>query len=469
VVDDSRSAGPGGGELWRNRFDAEPSPAIRRLSDSLSFDQRLFREDIAGSRAHVAMLAHVGLLDEEDLEAIVGALDAVEAEFESGTIEFAAGDEDIHTVVERRVVEIAGTAGMRMHTGRSRNDQVVTDMRLWVKRALGDMTRTVLALQETLLTQARAVGRAVMPGYTHLQRAQPVLVAHHLLAHGWALSRDVDRLLEARSRADVSPLGAGSMSGSSLHLDPEFTARELGFASAFENSIDAVADRDFVADAIYAMSVLAIHLARLGEEVILWSSDEFGFVHLGPTSTTGSSLMPQKRNPDGAELARGAAGAAIGNLAGVLALLKGLPFAYNKDLQGDKRPLFETHDAVISAAAAMNHIVGEIEFDLERMGASARTESMAAADLAERLVENGTPFRQAHRAIGELVRRSAIEGVPLSALVSAHPGLGPEAVTAMDPDSAVSVRTTRGSTGLKPVAEQIARLESRISFDTERL
>ena len=307
--------------LWHGRFAEGPAEALQALNDSLPFDQRMFREDIAGSRAHVRMLARVGLLDETDAAAVLDALDAVEAEMAGGTFEFAPSDEDVHTAVERRVTEIAGDAGARLHTGRSRNDQVATDLRLWVRRELAELAALVGGLQATLAARADDAGGAYLPGYTHLQQAQPVLLAHHLLAHGWALARDVDRLLDARDRADVSPLGAGALAGSSLPLDPDGVAADLGFAARFENSLDAVSDRDFVAEALFALALLGVHLSRIGEELILWSTDEFGFVGLDDAFSTGSSMLPQKKNPDVAELARGKAGRLIGDLTGLLAVL----------------------------------------------------------------------------------------------------------------------------------------------------
>ena len=279
--------------LWHGRFEGGPAEALQALNDSLPFDRRMFREDIAGSRAHVRMLSRVGLMLEVDSEVVLSALDAVEAEMADGSFAFAAGDEDIHTAVERRVTELAGDAGARLHTGRSRNDQVATDLRLWTLRELGDLARLITTFQGTLAARADEAADAYLPGYTHLQRAQPVLLAHHLLAHGWALARDVDRLLDARDRADVSPLGAGALAGSSLPLDPDSVAADLGFAARFENSMDAVGDRDFVAESLFALALLGVHLSRIGEELVLWSSEEFGFVDLDDAFSTGSSMLPQ--------------------------------------------------------------------------------------------------------------------------------------------------------------------------------
>ena len=319
--------------LWHGRFEGGSNEALQALNDSLPFDRRMFRDDVTGSRAHVRMLARVGLMTEDDATAVLEALDATEAEMTDGSFTFQASDEDVHTAVERRVTELAGDAGARLHTGRSRNDQVATDLRLWTLRELTDLSVLVTSFQDTLASRADDAGEAYLPGYTHLQQAQPVLLAHHLLAHGWALSRDVDRLLDARDRADVSPLGAGALAGSSLPLDPDGVAADLGFAARFENSLDAVSDRDFVAEALFALALLGVHLSRIGEELVLWSTDEFGFVDLDDAFSTGSSMLPQKKNPDIAELARGKAGRLVGHLTGLLTSLKGLPLAYNKDLQ----------------------------------------------------------------------------------------------------------------------------------------
>ncbi len=454
--------------LWHGRFDGDPADALRALNDSLGFDRRMFREDIAGSRAHAAMLAAVGLLTEAERDAIVAALDTVEAEMAGGAFVAAPGDEDIHTAVERRVTEIT-PAGAKLHTGRSRNDQVAADLRLWTLAALGDVARAVLGLQATLLARAEDAGGALLPGYTHLQQAQPVLLAHHLLAHGWTLARDVDRLAEARRRADVSPLGAGALAGSSLPLDPERTASELGFSAVFDNSLDAVSDRDFVADALYGLAMLGVHLSRLGEELVLWSSSEFGFVELDDAFATGSSMMPQKKNPDVAELARAKAGRLIGHLTGLLATLKGLPLAYAKDLQEDKEPLFDAVDTVRLTLSALDGLMASARFDTDRMAAAASSPYTAATDVAEWLVARGTPFRQAHAIVGELVRRSLAGEGPLADLVAADDRLGPEAAALLEPGVSVAGRDTPGSAGPEAVAAQMARFRQRMAADAARL
>ena len=455
--------------LWHGRFEGGPAEALQALNDSLPFDRRMFREDIAGSRAHVRMLSRVGLMSEVDSEAVLAALDAVEAEMADGSFDFAAGDEDIHTAVERRVTELAGDAGARLHTGRSRNDQVATDLRLWTLRELGDLARLVTTFQGTLAARADEAADAYLPGYTHLQRAQPVLLAHHLLAHGWALARDVDRLLDARDRADVSPLGAGALAGSSLPLDPDSVAADLGFAARFENSMDAVGDRDFVAESLFALALLGVHLSRIGEELVLWSSEEFGFVDLDDAFSTGSSMLPQKKNPDVAELARGKAGRLIGHLTGLLATLKGLPMAYNKDLQEDKEPLFDAFDTVRLTLAALDGMVSTLAFRTDRMAAAADNPYAAAIDLAEYLVAAGTPFRDAHAVVGALVRAALAGEGSLVDLVSADERLGSEAAALLAPGAPVRRRTTPGGAGPGPVAVQRGRFVNRLAAQAKRI
>jgi argininosuccinate lyase len=454
--------------LWHGRFEGGPAEALQALNDSLPFDRRMFRQDIAGSRAHVTMLAAVGLVSNDERDAVLAALDQVEGELTAGSFAFVASDEDIHTAVERRVTELA-PAGAKLHTGRSRNDQVATDLRLWAKAELADVARLVLRLQRTLIARADAEPDAYLPGYTHLQQAMPVMLAHHLMAHGWALSRDVDRLTETVRRTDVSPLGAGALAGSSLPLDPDATARQLGFSARFENSLDAVSDRDFVADALYSLAMLGIHLSRMGEEFVLWASQEFGFIGLDDGFSTGSSMMPQKKNPDVAELARGKSGRLVGHLTGLLATLKGLPLTYNKDLQEDKEPLFDAVDTVRLTLLALDGMVSTLTFHTDAMAAGADSPYAVATDLAEFLVRRGMPFRAAHAVVGELVRRALAGEATLPELVAAHPDLGPEAVVLFEPGRSARGRSTPGSGGVEPVRVQRERFAARLIADEERL
>lgn len=453
--------------LWHGRFSAGPADELMAYTASLPFDRRLWLDDINCSRAHVKGLAHVAILTVSERDSILQALDTVENEMSSGAFVFAPSDEDIHTAVERRVTEICGATGAKLHTGRSRNDQSVTGLRLWCKREVPLVIQRVVALQETLLTRAREAGTGddavYLPGYTHVQRAQPVLLAHHLLAHGWALGRDIDRLRDALRRADVSPLGAGALAGSSLPLDPSFTAKELGFARPFENSLDAVSDRDFVAEILFGLAMIAIHLSRIGEEWVLWTSDEFGFAVLDDGYATGSSMLPQKKNADIAELARGKAGRVIGDLVGLLTTLKGLPLAYNRDLQEDKEPLFDAMDQVSLALSALKGMISTARFVPERMKAAADAPTMAATDLAEFLVRAGMPFRDAHAIVGALVRRSLNGEGSLVELVTAEPTLGADAAALIAPGVGVTMRTTPGGAGPQPVTEQIKKFSAALA------
>jgi argininosuccinate lyase len=407
------------------------------------------------------MLGSVGLLTPADVESILAALDTVAGELADASFVFVETDEDIHTAVERRVTELAGDAGARLHTGRSRNDQVATDLRLWVRRAGRDLVARTHSLQETLVRLAGECGDdAYLPGYTHLQRAQPVQLAHHLLAHFWALARDVERWRDALRRADVSPLGAGALAGSSLPIDPDVTASDLGFSRRFENSLDAVSDRDFVAELLFVLALEQVHLSRLGEEIVLWSSDEFGFLVLADSHSTGSSMLPHKKNPDIAELARGKAGRVIGALTGFLVTLKGLPLAYNRDLQEDKEPLFDAVDTCALSLGALEGLLAASTFDLERMRAAADVSSTAATDLAEHLVRAGTPFREAHAIVGDLVRQAVERGVPLDELVLTEPGLGPDALQYLEPGAAVRHRTTPGGAGPEALGAQLSAVRA---------
>jgi argininosuccinate lyase len=455
--------------LWSHRMGSGPAEPMMDFTASIGVDIRLGVDDAECSIAHVHGLARSGIIPVNEAEAIVDALVKVRDELASGSFELQASDEDVHTAIERRVTELAGTAGERLHTGRSRNDQVATALRRYTVRRLAETAGAVLGLQQVLLDRAREAGQATLPGYTHLQRAQPVLLAHHLLAHAWALARDVDRLLDASRRADVSPLGAGALAGSSLPLDPDGVAVELGFSARFENSLDAVSDRDFVAESLFAMALLGVHLSRLGEEIAIFSTEEFGFYHLDDAWSTGSSMLPQKKNPDVAELARAKSGRLTGHLAGFLATLKGLPLSYNRDLQEDKEPLFDAFDQIGLALPALSGLIDTLTFDTEAMGAAADSPLLAAVDLAEWLVAGGMPFRAAHGLVGSLVRDSLERGVPLAELVGAHPDLGPAAVELLEPGSALRRRRTPGGAGSEAVAVQLERFAERLALDGARV
>tara|TARA_Y100000748_G_scaffold10942_1_gene9237 strand:+ start:7729 stop:9156 length:1428 start_codon:yes stop_codon:yes gene_type:complete len=454
--------------LWHGRFLEQSADELQKLNNSISYDIRLFSQDIEGSRAHAKMLQRIDIFSEDELSEVLSALDQVEEEIQDGSFSVLPTDEDVHTYVERRITEIT-PSGARLHTGRSRNDQVATDLRLWAKEALTDVARMAISLQRVLLEKAKEVDGAVLPGYTHLQQAQPVPLGHHLLAHGWAISRDVERLLQAIERMDVSPLGAGAMAGSSIPLDVNAVADDLHFSRVFDNSIDAVSDRDFVADALYVLALLGVHLSRIGEEVIIWSSSEFGFVDLSDSFSTGSSMMPQKKNPDVAELARGKSGRLIGNLTGFLATLKGLPLSYNKDLQEDKEPLFDAVDTISRILPAVTGMISAATFQVEEMRQQALSPYLATTDLAEWLVQRGMPFREAHAVIGGLVARSLSEGVALEDLISMDENLGKEAVSLLEAESLFNSKKTHGSASLEKLDDQIQRFENKITSDEGKL
>lgn len=455
--------------LWHGRFSEAPADSLMAYTASIGFDVRLWRDDIAGSVAHAQMLGASGVLPLADSDAIVAALRQVESEFASGTFKLVESDEDIHTAIERRVTEIAGPAGAKLHTGRSRNDQVATALRLFAKRELGATARRVLSLIDVLDRRADEAGATYLPGYTHLQRAQPVLLSHHLRAHAWSLTRDVDRLLDAIARLDVSPLGAGALAGTSLPTDARDTQRRLGFGRVFANSLDAVSDRDFVAEAVFSLTMIGLHLSRMGEEWVLWTTEEFGFATLSDKHATGSSMLPQKKNADIAELARGKAGRVIGNLTGLLATLKGLPLAYNRDLQEDKEPLFDSLDQVNRGLEAIADMVAAATFHVDAMQRAADAPAAVATDVAEWLVARGMPFRQAHAKVGELVSRSLSSGTPLVDLVRADNDLGPDAAALFAPGVAVQRRSSHGAAGPEAAVAQrdelhrvIAALQSRL-------
>ena len=446
---------PGGETLWHGRFESGPSEALLKYTVSLPYDQRLAPYDIMGSRAHVRGLARVDLLTQADADAVLIALDEVEAELAAGDFVFVPSDEDIHTAVERRVTEIAGPAGARLHTGRSRNDQVATDLRLFVKDHMAMIAGLVVDLEQVLFDRAVEAGPAYLPGYTHLQRAQPVLLSHHLLAHFWTFRRDVTRLMAARVAADVSPLGAGALAGSTLPLDPDGNAKELGFSARFENSLDVVSDRDYVADALYALTMIGIHLSRIGEEFVLWSSEEFGFLTVDDGYATGSSMMPQKKNPDIAELARGKGGRLIGNLTGLLATLKGLPLSYNRDLQEDKEGLFDAIDQIAAGLVAVTGMIATATFRTDAMAKAADESAAGATDLADFLVRTGMPFRDAHAVVANVVRDSIDTGRTLAEVTAESEHLGADAAALLAPGVGIKLRSSPGASGPGPVAIQL--------------
>lgn len=454
--------------LWGGRFTSPMSDALWELSESYSFDHVLFAYDIEGSKAHVEGLAAAGLLSAEELATLLTTLDAIKEEFASGTFVQGPNDEDVHTAIERRATELAGDTGAKIHTARSRNDQVATALRLFTRDALAKIACSVLDLVGALDEIGEREARAYLPGYTHLQRAQPVLLSHHLRAHAFALLRDVDRLLDARDRLNVSPLGAGALAGTSLGIDPSVTAARLGFREAFANSLDAVSDRDFVAESLFAIALLGVHLSRMGEELVLWTSTEFHFASLGDDFTTGSSMLPQKKNSDVAELARGKSGRLVGNLTGLLVTLKGLPLSYNRDLQEDKEPLFDSVRQVDLVLRAMSGAYRSMTFHLEAAQAAAESEYLVATDLAEALVEAGAPFRQAHERVGKLVAEALSSGRTLREVAEESPDAA-HYTGLFEPGASLGRRRSPGASGPLASATQATRLRSEIEEMTARL
>ncbi|OBI04333.1 argininosuccinate lyase [Mycobacterium sp. E2462] len=468
------------GSLWGGRFADGPSDALAALSKSTHFDWVLAPYDVVASRAHAVVLFRAGLLDEEQRDGLLAGLDSLAEDVADGSFTPLVTDEDVHAALERGLIDRVGAdLGGRLRAGRSRNDQVATLFRMWLRDAVRRVAAGALQVVDALAGQAAAHPTAIMPGKTHLQSAQPVLLAHHLLAHAHPLLRDVDRIVDFDHRAAVSPYGSGALAGSSLGLDPDAIAEQLGFTAAAENSIDATASRDFAAEAAFVFAMIAVDVSRLAEDVILWSSTEFGYVRLHDSWSTGSSIMPQKKNPDIAELARGKSGRLIGNLAGLLATLKAQPLAYNRDLQEDKEPVFDSVAQLELVLPAMAGLVASLTFDVERMAALAPAGYTLATDIAEWLVRRGVPFRSAHEAAGAAVRAAEDRSVGLDELtddeLAAISGeLTPQVREVLTIEGSVSSRDGRGGTAPARVAEQIEavrnaaeRLESRLRRDAK--
>jgi argininosuccinate lyase len=443
--------------IWGGRFAAGPDALMTAINASIGFDRRLFAQDIAGSKAHAAMLAKQGIIARQDNRAIQRGLDTIMHEIASGKFKFRVALEDIHMNVEARLAELIGPCAGRLHTARSRNDQVATDMRLWVRDAADAADAALRALQAALIGQAERHAEAIMPGFTHLQPAQPVTFGHHLLAYVEMFGRDRGRFRDARRRLNESPLGAAALAGTSFPLDRAATARALGFAAPMANSLDAVSARDFVLEFLAAAGIAATHLSRLAEELVLWSTPQYGFVRLSDRFTTGSSIMPQKRNPDAAELVRAKLGRILGAFAGLAVVLKGLPLAYAKDMQEDKEPLFDAADSLALALAAMTGMIEDMAPDRERMRAAADAGFATATDLADWLVRKlGLPFRDAHHAVGRLVKLAEAKGCDLSGLSlkemrSVEPRLSEAVFAVLDVEYSVASRTSFGGTAPRNV------------------
>ena len=445
--------------LWGGRFEHELDDVMWAFNASLPFDRRLWQEDIHGSIAWAQTLAAAGILTADEVDQLVNGLQQVEAEMAAGTFSFQPQDEDIHTAVERRLTELVGPLGGKLHTGRSRNDQIATDMRLYVLGQCGRFHKLLQDLQQAIVEQAGRHTDTLMPGYTHLQQAQPVLFGHWLMSFFWKFQRDQTRLRDLAERTAVLPLGSGALAGNPFGIDREALAETLNFAEVSDNSIDAVADRDFVVEFLSWAALVQVHLSGLAEDLVLWSSREFGYVLLDDRYTTGSSLMPQKKNPDSMELIRGKSGRVVGNLCGLLTTLKGLPSTYNKDLQEDKEPLFDTIDTLSMELPIAAGVLRTLQVNRERM-AAALDSAMLATDMADYLVKKGVPFRQSHEFVGRAVRRAeelqvGLDELPLKDLKAIHPAFGPDIEAAMSFNHSVAARNAAGGTSPATLQAQL--------------
>ncbi|MEE0845419.1 MAG: argininosuccinate lyase [Eggerthellaceae bacterium] len=460
--------------LWSGRFTEGVSEFTQEFGASLPVDKALYAQDIAGSKAHARMLAAQGVISQEDADKIQAGLDDIKARIEAGDFEFDINNEDIHMSIESVLTAEIGDAGARLHTGRSRNDQVATDTRLYAKERCDQLMQANLDLRRALLHQAQEHFNVILPGYTHLQHAQPVLFSHHMLAYVWMLTRDFERLAAARRAADASPLGAAALAGTTYPLDRQMTARELGFSRVIPNSLDAVSDRDFLLDLMYACSVSCMHLSRLAEEIILWSTSEFGFVTLSDSFSTGSSIMPQKKNPDFAELVRGKAGRVVGDLVALLVTMKGLPLAYNKDLQEDKEGAIDAAKTLEQCYTCMAGMIGTMTVNPDAMMAQAKKGYLAATDVADYLAKKGMPFRRAHEVVGHLVllcdqRGCDLDDLSLEDFKAASDLFDADITQALDLESIVAARTTEGGTGHEAVRAQMEKALAQLEADEAQL
>jgi len=454
-------------KAWGGRFEEELDAIAAKFSASVDVDGRLWPQDIDGSIAHVRMLADQHILSSGDAEQIVDGLGAIRASIERGEFDWDESKEDVHMNIEAALVRAIGEAGGRLHTGRSRNDQVATDMRLWTRQACNSVMSDIDALLEVLADKAEAHVDFLMPGYTHLQRAQPVRLAHHLLAWAEMLDRDRGRIADAAKRMNESPLGSAALAGTTFPVDREATSKALGFERPMRNSLDAVSSRDFLLESVSALAICSVHLSRIAEELVLWSSQEFGFVQMSDAFTTGSSIMPQKKNPDMPELVRGKTGRVIGSLVNLLVMLKGLPLAYNRDLQEDKAPVFEAFDTIHECLAVLGGAIGSATFDQNRMSAALQTGFLDATEVADWLAAQGVPFRDAHHVAGKLVQQAVREGktlaeLPLEAYTAAHEAFNEAIFSALDMEIAVERRDVLGGPARGRVTKAIAELRGRL-------
>jgi argininosuccinate lyase len=456
--------------IWGGRFASGPAAVMQEINASIGFDKRLYRQDIAGSKAHCAMLAASGIISEADANAITSGLDAILWEIENGSFPFRVAYEDIHMNVEVRLKEMIGEPAGRLHTARSRNDQVATDFRLWVRDALDSADIGLAGLQAALLAQAEAHAGTVMPGFTHLQTAQPVTFGHHMLAYVEMFGRDRSRLKDARARMNECPLGAAALAGTSFPIDRFQTAAALGFDGPTRNSLDSVSDRDFALEAMSGLSIVGIHLSRIAEELVIWTSAPFGFVRLPDSFSTGSSIMPQKRNPDAAELCRAKAGRLIADLNALLIVMKGLPLAYSKDMQDDKEPTFDAFDTLGLCLAAMTGMISELTVNAERCKAAAGQAFSTATDIADWLVRVlGMPFRDAHHVTGAVVKAAEAQGcdlaaLPLEAMQAIEPRITADVYTVLTVEASAASRVSYGGTAPEQVRRQCAEARQRFAL-----
>ena len=456
--------------LWSGRFEKGVSEFTQEFGASLPVDKAMYHQDIAGSRAHARMLAAQGVISQEDADVIVAGLADIEKSIDEGTFTFDINDEDIHMSIEKVLTQNIGDAGARLHTGRSRNDQVITDTRLYAKMLAENLMQDVNSLRGALINAARDNMGTILPGYTHMQHAQPVLLSHHFMAYFWMFTRDFARLKQAYDAANANPLGSAALAGTTYPLDREQTTKELGFASTIPNSLDAVSDRDFLLDLDYACSVAMIHLSRLSEEIILWSTSEFGFITLADEYSTGSSIMPQKKNPDFAELIRGKSGRVVGDLMALLTTMKSLPLAYNKDLQEDKEGVIDACKTLHDCLICMEGMISTMKVNADAMRAQSKKGYLAATDVADYLAKKGLPFRNAHEIVGHLVllcdqRGCDLDDLSLEDFKAASDLFEADITGALDLESIVAARTTYGGTGNSVVAEQVELGAKKLSED----
>jgi argininosuccinate lyase len=467
-MDPSQGGSAASANTWSNRFEQGLHPVIERFNASIGFDIALLDQDLDGSIAHARMLGRCGVISQADAAGLIEGLEAIRREAAEGSFCPTVADEDVHFAVERRLIALLGPLGKRLHTGRSRNDQVGTDLRLWLRQQIDAIDQALVRFERALLSQAERHSEVMIPGYTHLQRAQPICLAHHLLAYLEMAERDRGRLADVRRRVNICPLGAAALAGTPVPIDRRSTAAELGFEAIYANSLDAVSDRDFAVEFMAAASLVLVHLSRLSEEVILWASEEFGFVQLSDRCATGSSLMPQKKNPDVPELVRGKSGRVFGHLIGLLTMIKGLPLAYNKDFQEDKEALFDGVRTVLDCLEAMAILFEEgLEFRPLRLEQAVASDFSNATDVADYLVARGVPFREAYQLVGGLVKSCLAEGIllrqlPLERWQQLHPAFALDIFEAITPRQVVAARCSEGGTGFAQVAAQLSQMRSHL-------